>query len=607
MPDLFYYPTQRGAEAPWLNGILLGWRQSRPPYHEVLFASPEDSVAIIGPPRYGKTGGILIPAAMTWCGSLISTSTKSDVLQATRGRRLELATGVGGDVYVYSPGDRAEVTWGVKNVRWSPLAGCEDPSICEERVAKIIGPKREDQNEQEFFRQQASIVLRGYFHAAALSGLPMRRVKQWVDNNDVTQPMDILRSKADTVPSAGSYLSSLNGVSQQAKETKSSTFSTVNGKLGPLVNNAVVLANLDDPNFDIDHFLHSASTLYIVSPENIQEIIAPLITGLIEAIVTRAYALASRTRGGRLDPPLLLLLDEVGAIAPLPTLPAIMGQGASQGVLCAWAAQSFNQLKAKWGQDWAGAILGSSSHKIIFGGTSADNDLLNQISDAFGEQDRWISPHGPGKFGAARQVAAVVNRQPQNPLHMKEKRLKIDDMFGKPKAQATIIAATPEGARFADIGAPHAATVSPFAEILATEDAVQSGLRGTSDEPEQLKSSAMISRMMAELPPAERRRFDSEHTALLERIRAAVGASDSARRTEVRVDAALHGEIASWEVINAQTPALRLESNARIVHAFAVGAVPHFTFTVIVPPPPQGQRPPTALPVQRAETWSESR
>jgi type IV secretion system protein VirD4 len=603
MPEVFHVPAA-GADALWIDGIFLGWPQTRPPCSTMYFSSPEDSAAIIGPPRSGKTGGVLMPAAMTWPGSLISASTKTDVLRATRGRRLDVAVLRGGDVYLYAPAERGEVTDGVRHMRWSPLAGCEDPATCEERVAKIIGPRRKDQDEDEFFRQQAAIVLRGYFHAAALGGYGMRRVKRWVDENSVKEPIEILRGVAHKVPSADAYLSSLRGIDKQAPATKSSTFSTVTGKLGPLVNNAVVLENLDRPNFDIDNFLTFGSTLYIVSPENVQEIIAPLITGLVEAIVTRAYAFAARQSNGRMDPPLLLLLDEVGAIAPLPTLPQIMAQGASQGILCAWAAQSFSQLKAKWGQDWASAILGSSAHKLIFGGASADTELLNQFSEVYGERDQWISPYGQGSGAMLRQIVALAAGQSQSPVHSKEKILKVSDLHQQSRGRATLLAATPAGPQFVVVDVPHVATVEPFRQIILAEQAVQSKLQGREGEPQELRTQAIIHVLFQAMPAAEQERFRREEAKLIARLQEFEALPREAQLAKMSKDPAWSREVRSSRTVAAQSPADRMESHCRIIEAFRNGGIPHFTFTVIPAAPEPGRARPT---VHRVARWSDKR
>jgi type IV secretory pathway TraG/TraD family ATPase VirD4 len=82
-----------------------------------------------------------------------------------------------------------------------------------------------------------------------------------------------------------------------------------------------MLAAASGNDLDLDRFLLTGSTLFIVGPSHYQEVAAPMIVGLVDSIAQRAAELAARAPQGRLDPPLLLALDEVANIAPLRTLP----------------------------------------------------------------------------------------------------------------------------------------------------------------------------------------------------------------------------------------------------------------------------------------------
>ena len=45
------------------------------------------SLLVIGPPQTGKTAGLAIPAILEWPGPVLVTSSKPDVLEATRAAR----------------------------------------------------------------------------------------------------------------------------------------------------------------------------------------------------------------------------------------------------------------------------------------------------------------------------------------------------------------------------------------------------------------------------------------------------------------------------------------------------------------------------------------
>src|SRR5207237_6788147 len=71
--------------------------------HEPIGGTPEDTVGEVGPPRCGKSSGILVPTLLSWGGPAVATSTKSDLVTSTADRRLELAQQTGGRVWVYDP------------------------------------------------------------------------------------------------------------------------------------------------------------------------------------------------------------------------------------------------------------------------------------------------------------------------------------------------------------------------------------------------------------------------------------------------------------------------------------------------------------------------
>src|SRR5690606_14234488 len=86
-----------------------------------------------------------------------------------------------------------------------------------------------------------------------------------------------------------------------------------------------VLASTSGDDLDIDAFLDTDSTLFVVGPSHYQAAVAPLIVALVDAIAQRAAETAA-AQGGRLARPLLLALDEVANIAPLPSLPSLVSE-----------------------------------------------------------------------------------------------------------------------------------------------------------------------------------------------------------------------------------------------------------------------------------------
>jgi type IV secretory pathway TraG/TraD family ATPase VirD4 len=183
-----------------------------------------------------------------------------------------------------------------------------------------------------------------------------------------------------------------------------SSFFSIAGDALAATSDPAVMASCSATEFDVERFLLTRSTLYVVSPSEDQRSVAPLIAALIESIITTAYELH---RVGRLPARLLLALDELANIAPLPNLGTHVSQGAGQGVNISWAVQSHAQLRDSYGEDTAEAIWSASTAKLVFGGL-ADDQHLQRVSHLVGEhrvktKTTTVAPivnGGPGRVAA---------------------------------------------------------------------------------------------------------------------------------------------------------------------------------------------------------------
>ena len=66
-----------------------------------------------------------------------------------------------------------------------------------------------------------------------------------------------------------------------------------------------------------------------------------------------------------------MALDEIGNLAPLPSLPVLMAEGGGTGITTMPVLQSLAQARNKWGDHAASTIWDASIVKIILGGASA--------------------------------------------------------------------------------------------------------------------------------------------------------------------------------------------------------------------------------------------
>jgi type IV secretion system protein VirD4 len=374
-----YRPPRR---LRWVQRTYLGWSRGRLHRWRLAAGRREDTVGILGPPRSGKTMGLIVPQALLWDGPLVSTSIKSDVLRATAGRRRELARRHGGEVYVYAPTSTGLVE-GLRPIRWSLLAGCRDDHVARLRVEALVEAANlaSDVEHQGHFRSGAKLVLRGFFLAAAHHPLwpgDLSNVKRWVASQDPSEAIKILEGVQ--TPGAKMWAGDLRGLKELNWRERSSFYSIAGDAL-QATSDPAVMASCAATELDVERFLLTRSTLYVVSPSEDQRSVAPLIAALIESIITTAYELH---RDGRLPARLLVSLDELANIAPLPNLGTHVSQGAGQGVNISWAVQSHAQLRDSYGEDTAEAIWSASTAKLVFGGL-ADDQHLQRVSHLVGE------------------------------------------------------------------------------------------------------------------------------------------------------------------------------------------------------------------------------
>lgn len=148
---------------------------------------------------------------------------------------------------------------------------------------------------------------------------------------------------------------------------------------------------------------------YLVAPSHLQEQLAPIIVCLLDQIRAHTY-----TRH-HTWPATLFALDEAANIAPLPDLPAIVAEGASQGLVTLTCLQDLNQARHRWGRQ-ADGFLTLHGIKIALGGI-ADTDTLRALSYLAGNEDiTWKTHHGnSGLWEYTTGWTATIQQRPRIP------------------------------------------------------------------------------------------------------------------------------------------------------------------------------------------------
>lgn len=367
-----------------------------------VWASVEDSILLIGPPRSGKGLHIVIPAILDAPGAVVTTSTRPDNLTATFRARERV-----GPVAVFDPQRLAEGL--PAGMRWSPIRGCEDPLTAMIRatgLAAATGLSAGGVESGGFWEGKTRTALQALLHAAALDHRPPAELFRWtLDPSAAAEAVAIL---TNSTKAATGWADSLGAMIDADPKTRDSIWQGVALALGALADPRVLDAVTPRPgeDFDPEHFITERGTLYLLATGAGAGASAALVAAFVEDLIETARRIAARSPGARLDPPLLLALDEIGNLAPLPSLPTLMAEGGGTGITTLPVLQSLAQARDKWNENAAGAIWDASIVKIILGGASNSRDLQD-LTTLIGDRDEYTDSVTFGDHGTRSNQRSI--------------------------------------------------------------------------------------------------------------------------------------------------------------------------------------------------------
>jgi type IV secretory pathway TraG/TraD family ATPase VirD4 len=415
----------------------------------LAWAGPERSTLLLGPSRSGKTSSLVIPNVLAAPGAVVSTSTKPDVLRATAAAR-----GAAGWTLLYDPGGTVEPPPGVVRVGWSPVnAAREWDGALSMADAMARSARRGDTSvvHDDHWSERATSLLAPLLHAAALDNASMGTVVHWVDRHDGSRALNVLSTLTGDRSPPTDVLAGI--VSTDGRE-QSGIWSTASGILAAYRSSGA-LASTCPPYFDADAFCAGANTLYLCATGSQQHLLAPLVVGLLSEVRDAAYR---RARDGGGSPPVLLALDEVANIAPIPELPALVSEGAGQGLLTLASLQDLSQARRRWGRQ-ADAFLSLFGTTVVLGGI-ADLPTLEAVATLAGEAEfptKTVGT-GPGPDGRLRpSVSWSTVHRPRLPV----------DVVARGLPQAAL--ALDAGNRVGWIGLTPAHATDPWRRLIGAE------------------------------------------------------------------------------------------------------------------------------------------
>lgn len=364
-----------------------------------VFGSWEDMHVDIWGPRTGKTTSRAVPAILDAPGSVVATSNKRDIVDATRGPRSER-----GPVWVFDP---QEVCEEPPNWWWNPLSYITDETKAREMAEHFVASQRKETAQTDaFFDAAGTDLLAGLLLAAAVAKRPITQVYSWLADQRNDEPERILRNTPGLQLSADA----LSGVINAPDKQRAGVYGTAQQSAMFLVNRKVTRwvipqgPNDTRPQFNPHEFVRQGGTLYSLSKEGAGTA-GPLVTALTVAVVEAAEQYARGMPMGRMPSPLVGVLDEAANVCRWKNLPDLYSHFGSRGIVLMTILQSWAQGQECWG-DHGMEKLWSAANIRVYGGGASDSNFLERLSKLIGDYDIVSSSvsYNEGKRGTSRQT-----------------------------------------------------------------------------------------------------------------------------------------------------------------------------------------------------------
>ena len=378
LTDLLTDPTATTTEGSAAKGrLLVGSFDGRD-----ILVPASTSVMAVAPTRTGKSTRLVVPNLLRWDGPTVVTSVKRDVYDLT------LAARKAGDrpVALFDPTGST----GEDSMRWSPLlTSTTFPDATKTATWLAEAAAVEDRQESaKFWETLATKLLAPLLFAAANRKKTMADVSHWVDRSAFDEVATILEDLEDEDAEAA-----WQAIRDLPEETRGSVLGTAMAIFrafgSPRVKQATSCTPGDTDNtLNVADILRRNGTIYLISPEHEQTELRPVFVALVQAVYHAAVEVsAGLLKGAPLNPPLLLMLDEAGNIAPLKSLPKIAATGAGQGITLMTIWQDRAQIRELY-RDAERTLISNHSTTVWLPG-SQDLDTLKLLSDLIGDQ--WVA------------------------------------------------------------------------------------------------------------------------------------------------------------------------------------------------------------------------
>ncbi|OII62128.1 hypothetical protein BJP40_03740 [Streptomyces sp. CC53] len=377
-------------------GILLGNLEGTK--HEVRMGFEDVAVAIMAP-RSGKTTSLAIPTILAAPGPVLLTSNKAagDAYTATYDARSQV-----GRVWSMDP---QQIAHAERAMWWNPLTDARTLDGANRLAGHFLAASVDASQQGDFWSKAGSNILSQLFLAAALDERPITDVMGWLAFPADRTPLDILRDHK-----FAAVASQLKGTVEGPPETRDGIYETARQYASSLLNAEIAAWVTPQENvaeFRPDQFVTSTDTLFLLSKDGGGGASA-LIAACADSVMRAATAQAERA-GGRLDPPMLAILDEAANVCKISDLPDLYSHLGSRGIIPITILQSYRQGQKVWGDAGMDAMWSAATVKVIGSGID-DPDFADKLSRMIGDHDVETTSTSVSESGKSTSISMRQER-----------------------------------------------------------------------------------------------------------------------------------------------------------------------------------------------------
>jgi len=385
-------------------GVLLGRLGSAE-----LFCSWEDVAVAFMAPRSGKTTTLAVPITLAAPGPVVLTSNKVEGWKETAALR---ATHTGQRVWTFDPQRIAHTP---QDWWWNPLRNLTTVAEANRLAGHFVATVEDDR--RDIWGPAAKELLATLLLAAAVGGQTLLEVYAWLANEATPVPSGLLREHGYDL-----LARTLRGTQDSPPETRGSVYFTARAATACLRDDQITAWVTPPPTptphstgpvpveFQPESFPTSRQTLYLLSKDEGGSA-GPLVAALTDRVL-RCGVTAAERAGGRLDPPMVLVLDEAANICRIADLPALYSHLGSRGIVPLTILQSYSQAVGVWGETGTKALWGAATIKLIGAGMD-DPTFAEDLSRLVGDHDvPTVSRNTGGSgFGAGGSSTHATRQQ----------------------------------------------------------------------------------------------------------------------------------------------------------------------------------------------------